>query len=68
METLEKDVSDNRPETDVLVVPGTRSFHQVKKKGPYKVLTRSLSCFCPGCEINKTELVVNQKIVEPFVV
>ncbi|GFS13191.1 (S)-beta-bisabolene synthase [Elysia marginata] len=44
----EKIVRD-RPQTDVVTVPGTRRIHQAERVSDYIIRTRNLACFCEVC-------------------
>ncbi|XP_005092203.1 uncharacterized protein LOC101850189 [Aplysia californica] len=39
----------DRPETDVITIPGTRRIHQAERVSNYIIRTRTLACFCPAC-------------------
>ncbi|KAK3741460.1 hypothetical protein RRG08_017589 [Elysia crispata] len=39
----------DRPQTDVVTIPGTRRIHQAERVYDYIICTRILACFCQAC-------------------
>ncbi|XP_022107540.1 uncharacterized protein LOC110988399 [Acanthaster planci] len=53
------EIQRDRPLTEIATVKGWRGFHQLQVAGPYKLLTRRLSCFCPSCLIGQEQTCFN---------
>ncbi|WAR11448.1 LOW QUALITY PROTEIN: hypothetical protein MAR_025628, partial [Mya arenaria] len=46
-----EEINRDRPQRNAKTLPGTRALHCVKGIGPFRLETRTLSCFCRGCLI-----------------
>ena len=44
-----EEIIRDRPQTDVVTIPGTRRIHQVERVSDYIIRTRMLACFCEAC-------------------
>ena len=60
------DISRSEVKDDFVTVKGTRTFHSIKSVGPLAIQTRSLSCFCHGCENDNGSLYFNDTHVDPW--
>lgn len=45
------EIKQNRPQTEVDTLNGSRGYHQIQQVGPYSLKVRKLSCFCCSCLI-----------------
>lgn len=61
-----KDIKRDRGR-QIKTVKGTRSLHSIESTAREKIiLTRALSCFCPGCLANDATSCQNQAYVKPW--
>ncbi|KAK3737723.1 hypothetical protein RRG08_017297 [Elysia crispata] len=62
-----EEIIRDRPQTDVVTIPGTRRIHQAERVSDYIIRTRMLACFCEACR-RDSESCPNQAYVGTYTV